>query len=99
MFVALGCLGFILFKIGERVIVDQLLKKNGQITKAVIIDKKNYNGNDNVKPGFTYFYQFEIDKKKYTGNSHNKKVSIGDTIEIQYVKGFPCLNKALDPNE
>ncbi len=99
IFIALGFVSYFIFKVGQRAIKEQLLIKNAQITKAVIIDKKNYLVNDDVKPQFTYSYQFEINGKKYTGNSHNKTVSIGDTIEIEYVKGLPSLNKPLHPNE
>jgi hypothetical protein len=99
VFIALGFVGYFIFKIGQRSFTTQLLKSNAQITKAVIIDQKNYNPNDDVKPGFTYSYEFEIDGKKYFGDSHNKNVSVGDTIEIKYVKGLPSLNRPLHPNE
>jgi hypothetical protein len=97
--IALSFVGYLTFKIGQRALKDQLLKKNAQITKAVIIGEKNYYGNERVKPEFSYSYQFEVNGKKYTGNSHNKTVSIGDSIEIEYVKGIPSLNKPLHPNE
>ena len=97
--VALGFVSFFVFKIGERAFTNQLLKRNGQIIEAVIINKRNYNGNDKVKPGFIYSYQFEVNGKKYTGNSHNKTVTVGDTIEIEYVKGLPILNRPLYYNE
>jgi hypothetical protein len=93
IFIALIFVFYFIFKVGERVIKDHLLKGHSQTTKAVIIDEKNYFGNQRVKPEFSYSYQFEVDGKKYTGNSFNKTISIGDTLEIEYVKGMPSLNR------
>ena len=97
--IALGltCLCYVIYKIGRNSVSNHFLKNNPQITKAVIFDEKNFNGNESVKPTFSYSYQFEINGKSYTGNSHNKELRIGDTIEIEYAKDYPSLNKPLHP--
>jgi hypothetical protein len=93
------CICYVIYKIGRNSVTDHLLKNNAQITKAVIIDEKNYNGNENVKPTFSYSYQFEINGKKYSGNSHDSGLKVGDTIEIKYVKDNPSFNKPLNPKD
>lgn len=90
---------FFIYKVTIRVLTDHLLKNNAQITKAVIIDERNYNGNSRVKLDFSYSYQFESNGKTYTGNAHDPSLKIGDTIEIEYVKDFPSLTRPVHPKE
>jgi hypothetical protein len=97
--IGLAFVCFFIYKVGIRVLSDHLLKKNAQKTKAVIIDEKNYQVNQPVKPKFSYSYQFEINGKKYFGNAHDPSLKIGDTIEIEYVKDYPSLTKPLYPKE
>ena len=92
-------IGFFIYKVAKRSHTDHLLKNNAQSTKAVIIDERNYMGNQPVKPKFSYSYQFEINGEKYTGNAHDTSLKIGDTIEVEYVKDSPSLNKPLHPKE
>ena len=65
--------------------------------KAVIIDEKNYLGNNPVKPVYSYSYRFTIGGITYTNDSHNTNLKVGDSIEVEYVKNSPSLNKPLNP--
>lgn len=56
-------------------------------------------GNHPVDPQFSYSYQFEIDGEKYTGNSHDPTPMVGDTVEVEYNKDHPGINKPLHPKE
>jgi hypothetical protein len=86
---------FFLYKVARRALTDHLLKNNANYAKAVIIDEKNYMPNQDVKPQFTYSYEFKFDGKKYTGNSHDTTVKIGDTIKVKFYKDLPSLNVPL----
>jgi len=97
--VGFGIIGFAIYKIARNVIIDHVLSSNYQIAKAVIINEKNYMGNQPVDPKFSYSYSFIIDKKIYTGDSHDITLRIGDTIEIKYDKNRPSLNRPLYPKE
>jgi hypothetical protein len=92
-------IGFFIYKVTKRALTDHLLINNGLIIKAIVINEKNYNGNEDVNPTFSYSYQFEIDRKKYTGNSHDPTLNIGDTIDVEYVKNCPSMNKPLHPKK
>lgn len=92
-------IGFFIYKVTKRALTDHFLKNNGLVIKAVVINEKNYNGNENVKPIFSYSYQFEINGEKYTGDTHDPTLRIGDTVEVEYVKNCPSMNKPLHPKE
>ena len=92
-------IGFFIYKVARRTVTDHILENNTQHTKAVIIDDRNYIGNQPVKPKFSYSYQFVINDKKYTGNSHDTALRVGDTVEVEYNKDHPSINKPLNPKE
>jgi len=86
-------------QVTKRALTDHMLGNNAQHTKAIIIDEKNYEPNQPVKAEFSYSYMFIANGKQYTGNSHNTKLSIGDTVEVEYVKSWPSLNRPLHPTD
>jgi len=90
---------FFIYKVTRRAITDQLLESDAQHIKAVIIDERNYMGNQPVKPKFSYSYQFVINGVKYTGNAHDTTVRIGDTVEVEYDKNHPSINRPMHPKE
>lgn len=91
-----GSLGY---KIGKRVITDNLIKNNSVHIKAVIIEDKNYMPNQPVHPEFSYSYQFIVNGKHYTNNSHDISLKVGDSVEVEYVKDWPFLNRPLHPTD
>jgi len=88
---------YLIYKIAINSFTDHFLGSSPQYIKAVIIDEKNYEPNQPVRAGFTYSYQFKVNGKIYTGNSHDESVGIGDTIEVEYNKDHPRINKPLHP--
>jgi len=91
--------GYVIYKIAVNSFTDSFLGNNPQRTNAVIIDHRNYMPNQPVKAEFTYSYQFMVNGKKYRGNSHDTTVKIGDSIEVEYNKEDPNINKPLNPKE
>lgn len=91
--------GFLIYKMAINSFTGHFLGNTPQYTKAVIINEKNFMGNQPVDPQFSYSYQFEVKGKKYTGNAHDKSLKIGDTIEVEYNKDHPGINKPLHPKE
>ena len=55
--------------------------------------------NQPVAPKFSYSYQFVVKGEKYTGNAHNTGLKVGDTVEVEYNKDHPNINKPLHPKE
>jgi hypothetical protein len=96
---ALVMSGYFIYLVSKRFLTDHISQNNIQYTKAVIIDDRNYNGNSRVKFDFTYSYSFIMDGKKYKGDSHDQNVKIGDSIEVEYDKEHPSINKPLHPKE
>ena len=95
----IAIIGFFIYKVASRPVTDHVLATNAQHIKAVIIDEKNYMGNQPVKPKFSYSYQFVINGKKYTGNAHDTSLKVGDSVEVEYNKEDPSINKPLNPKE
>src|SRR4051812_33878687 len=91
--------GSAVFKIVKRIRTNNIPKSHLVHTKAIIIDDKNVEPNDPVKPEFTYSYSFQINGEEYLGNSQDKTLKVGDSIEIVYDKYHPQLNKPLNPKE
>jgi len=54
-------------------------------------------GNQKAKPQFSYSYEFTVGGKKYTGNSHDIALRVGDTVEVEYDKEYPNINRPLNP--
>src|SRR5579859_6794944 len=92
-------IGYLIYKIAVNSFTDHFLGNDPKIIKAVIIDEKNYKGNEPVHPTFSYSYQFEVDSKKYIGNAHDPTLMVGDTVEVEYNKDHPGINKTLHPKE
>ncbi|CAN5369038.1 hypothetical protein BH09BAC6_BH09BAC6_30000 [soil metagenome] len=90
-----GIVGFFVFKIAKRAVTNHLLQNNTQHTKAVIINERNYMGNQPVKPKFSYSYRFFVNGKNYTGNAHDPALKVGDTVEVEYNKEHPSFNGPL----
>ncbi len=99
--IAIGILivGYVIYKIAVNSFTDHFLGNNPQRTKAVIIDHRNYMPNQPVKAEFSYSYQFMVKGEKYTGNSHYTTVKVGDSVEVEYNKDHPNINKPLNPKE
>jgi hypothetical protein len=73
------------------------IKSNNSIhVKAIIIDERNYMGNQNVKPQFSYSYEFTVNGEKYTGNSHDTTLKVGDTIAVEYDKNQPSISRPIN---
>jgi hypothetical protein len=92
-------IGYLIYKIAMNSFTDHFLGDKPQITKAAIINEKNFTGNHPVDPVFTYSYSFKVDGVNYTGDSHDTTVRIGDTVQVEYNKDHPGINKPLHPNE
>jgi len=93
----LSCFCYFIFLIGKRFLTDRISKSDIIYTKAVIINEKNFMGNRSER--FAYSYQFLINGEKYTGDSHDENLKVGDTVQIEYDKNHPILNKPLHPKE
>ena len=91
--IAIAIIGLLIYKVVRNSFTDSLLGQNSQRTKAVIINEKNYMGNQPVNPEFSYSYEFIVKGEKYTGNSHDITLSIGDTVDVEYNKDMPSINK------
>ncbi|WP_207431435.1 hypothetical protein [Sabulibacter ruber] len=72
---------------------DKLLDRGAEISKAIIISEKNYLGNSPVSQGFTFSYRFEVNGKTYKDDSHDSRLGIGDSVEVEYLPSFPSFNR------
>lgn len=88
-------ISYLIYEIAMNSFTDHFLGSTPQHTKAVVINKKNYDPNNRVTSGFSYSYEFEVNGKEYTGNSHDESLKIGDTVEVVYNKNHPGINKPL----
>lgn len=91
--------GYLICKIILNSFTDSIIGNNPQITKAVIIDDKNFMPNQPVNPEFSYSYEFLVNGKLYKGNSHDQSLRIGDTVDVKYNKEYPSINKPLHPKQ
>lgn len=91
-------IGSVVYKVIHRAMTDHMLKTDSTIIKAVVIGEKNYETNDPVKPEYALSYMFVVNGKEYKNNTHDKNLKIGDSVEIEYVKGSPGMNKPLHPS-
>lgn len=85
--------GYIFYTIGKRKLTQYLLQKNAIHTKAIIIDEKNNWGNSPVSHEGSYSYLFYVNGKTYKNDSQDSKLQIGDSIDVEYVKDWPSLNR------
>jgi hypothetical protein len=95
--IAVCCISLVIFKMVKRYRRDHIAKAYITRTNAVLINDKNYRGNRSFE--FSYSYTFKIGDKSYTGNSHDPSLEVGDTVEIEYNKNNPDLNRPLHPKE
>lgn len=91
--------GFLAQKVLFRVKVDSLKEGDAIHSKAIIIDERNYMGNQPVDPKFSYSYSFFVNGIQYKGDSHDSTLRIGDSVEIEYDKNSPKINRPLHPRE
>jgi hypothetical protein len=70
-----------------------MLNQNSESTKAVVINEKNYIGNDNFNNDFTYSYEFVVKDEKYVANSLDGKLKVGDSVLVEYVPIYPNFNR------
>ncbi|HEY2581804.1 MAG TPA: DUF3592 domain-containing protein [Mucilaginibacter sp.] len=99
LMIGMAGIGYLIYLCGKTFLTDHISENNIQYTKAVIIGHRNYNPNNRAASEFTYSYSFTADGKTYEGDSHDHTVRIGDTVEIEYDKNHPSLNKLLHPKE
>lgn len=97
LLLGLALFGGLVYKIGKHVVRDHLLKTKAVHIKGVIIDDKNYSRNSPVTHPFTYSYRFLVDGRSYENNSYDPSLRVGDSVEVEYVKGWPSLNRAVHP--
>ncbi|MDR6942492.1 hypothetical protein [Mucilaginibacter pocheonensis] len=86
-------------KIALNSFTDHFLGDHPVQTKAVIINEKNYMGNQPVKPEFSYSYLFEVNGVEYKGNAHNNSLQVGDIVIVIYNSEHPAINKPLKPKD
>lgn len=91
--------GSVVHKMIHRAMTDHMLKTNSIIIKAVVIGEKNYEPNSPVKPEYSLSYMFNVNGTEYKNNTHDKNLKIGDSVEIEFVKGSPGMSKPLHPKE
>ncbi|GAA3961111.1 hypothetical protein [Mucilaginibacter dorajii] len=95
----IAIIGCLVYKIAKNSFTEHFLGDTPQHIKAIIIDEKNFMGNQPVNPKFSYSYQFVIKGQKYIGNAHDTTLKIGDSVEVEYNKDHPGINKPLHPKE
>jgi len=99
LFLPVAIVGYLIYEIAMNSFTDHFLGNDPKIIKAIIINTKNYMPNHPVSHTFSYSYQFEVYGEKYTGNAHDPSLRIGDTVEVEYNKDHPSINKPLHPKE
>jgi hypothetical protein len=99
LMIGIVSIGYLIYLCGKRFLTDHISENNIRHTKAVVISRKNYNPNNRAASEFTYSYSFTAYGKTYEGDSHDTAAKIGDTVEIEYDKKHPILNKPLHPNK
>ncbi|HVX48599.1 MAG TPA: hypothetical protein VHB48_00525 [Chitinophagaceae bacterium] len=93
--IVLFCAGYIFKNVFIHLLTNYYLKKGGVHVRAVIIDKKNFIGTHNVGDEFTYSYRFSVNGDAFENNSNDEKLKVGDSIEVEYVKDWPSLNRPI----
>ena len=91
--------GTVIYKIALNSFTDNFLGKNPKIIKAVLINEKNFMGNQPVDSQFSYSYSFKVNGEEFTGDAHNTTLKIGDSVEVEYNKDHPLINKPWHPKE
>ncbi|RWY49267.1 hypothetical protein [Mucilaginibacter gilvus] len=96
---AIALVGYFITKVALNSFTDNFWGDDPQIVKAVLIDEKNFMGNQPISHGFSYSYSFTVNGKQYTGNAHDHNLNIGDSVEAVYNKKYPAINKPLHPKD
>lgn len=95
LLIIVGIIGYIFYIIGKRKLAEYLLKDNAVQAKAVIIDVKNALVNSPVSHKFSYSYLFYVNGNAYKNDSKDPKLNLGDSIDVEYVKNWPSLNRPI----
>jgi len=88
--------GYPLYFLARSGIRSYRLSSDGRITKAVVIDEKNFTGHSPVKQQFYYSYEFFVDGEAYRGNTNSQRFNVGDSVEIRYSISNPSYNEIAD---
>lgn len=90
---------FVIIMVVHKVIGEDLQhyfqKHDIKRTKAIVIDEKNYRGNQHVDFEYSYSYLFTVNGKQYTNDSHDYSLKIGDSVDIEYDNNWPKYNRLL----
>lgn len=70
---------------------NYILNYYSESEKGVIINKKNYKGNNTRL--FSYSYKFMVKEKSYLGDSRDIKYEVGDSVLIEFWPRFPDFNR------
>ncbi|GAB3017826.1 hypothetical protein GCM10027185_13030 [Spirosoma pulveris] len=71
-----------------------LLKYYYVQTKAIIIDKENYFGNNSGR--FAYSYEFQVNGKFYSRSSQHPKYKVGERVTVEYLPFYPRISKVIE---
>lgn len=91
--VTIGVIAYILYVTGRKVLTGYLLRRDAVQTRAVIIDEENYIGSKPLSPNRSYSYRFYVNGEAYKNDSKDPKLQPSDSIDIEYVKYWPNMNK------
>jgi hypothetical protein len=94
-----GVIIFFLYDCSKLLIVS-VQKKNAFSketikTKAVVINKKNFFGNNPVTQAFAYSYKFEVNGIQYEGNTWDSDYRVGDSVLIEYSPENPEFHRLM----
>jgi hypothetical protein len=93
--VTIGVVGYILYVTGRKILTECLLRRDAIQTRAIIIDEENYIGSKPLSPNRSYSYCFYVNGESYTNDSKDPKLQVGDSIDIEYVRYWPSLNRRI----
>jgi hypothetical protein len=82
---------FIVIISSKKTVENYRLKRNGIITKAIIVNKKNVGSKGVI---YTY-YEYKVNGIKYSAySSSDDNVAVGDSIDIIYLKSDPEVSRS-----
>ena len=88
--------GYFVYVLSWGSVRSNLLNSSGVITKATVIDDKNYWGNSPVSHTFSCSYLFKIKGKVYIGDTRNTERRPGEVVKIKYVPEYPNFNEIVE---
>ncbi|MCE5347845.1 MAG: hypothetical protein LLG13_16380 [Bacteroidales bacterium] len=68
--------------------INKQVYQNGEITNAIVIDKKKVGGKGKIKCTYSFLYK----NVKYEGWVYNDNYKVGDTIKVKFLKDNPKVN-------